>query len=87
KLHKGSIIVADNAGIFAEDMKEYLNYVRSSGKYSSRYVPMGNDGLEISILKKIINEIVANNVQKKADGPSKINLDKADSNSLCRFQF
>ncbi|MDQ1280042.1 MAG: hypothetical protein QG670_1304 [Thermoproteota archaeon] len=31
KLHKGSIIVADNAGIFAEDMKVYLNYVRSSG--------------------------------------------------------
>jgi len=52
KLHTGSVIVADNAGIFADEMKEYLNYVRSSGKYSSRYVPVGEDGLEISILTK-----------------------------------
>lgn len=49
KLHKGSIIIADNAGIFADEMRDYLDYVRSSGKYSSKYVPMGQDGLEVSV--------------------------------------
>jgi predicted O-methyltransferase YrrM len=49
KLHKGSRIVADNAGIFADQMNDYLSYVRSSGKYSSRFVPVGDDGLEISV--------------------------------------
>lgn len=37
--------------IFAESMKNYLDYVRSSEKYQSRYVPMGEDGLEISVKK------------------------------------
>ncbi len=49
KLHKGSTLVADNAGIFADEMKDYLGYVRSSGKYRSRYVAVGEDGLEISV--------------------------------------
>jgi predicted O-methyltransferase YrrM len=49
KLWKGAVIVADNAGKFAAEMKEYLDYVRKSGKYSSRYVGVGNDGLEISV--------------------------------------
>ena len=48
KLHEGSVIVADNAGIFAEQMKDYLDYVRNSGKYRSRFVSVGEDGLEIS---------------------------------------
>jgi predicted O-methyltransferase YrrM len=48
-LHKGSVIVADNAGIFAEEMKDYLHYVRVSGRYSSKYVPVGGDGLEVSV--------------------------------------
>jgi predicted O-methyltransferase YrrM len=53
KLHKGSVIVADNV----ERAPSYLNYVRSSGKYSSRFVPVDpvtaghsrKDGLEISV--------------------------------------
>jgi predicted O-methyltransferase YrrM len=49
KLHKGSVIVADNAGIFAKQMAEYLDYVRTSGKYRSRYVPVDVDGLEITV--------------------------------------
>ena len=49
RLHKGSVVVADNAGIFADQMKDYLEYVRSSGKYDSRYVPVDEDGLEVSI--------------------------------------
>jgi len=48
KLHRGSVVVADNAGIFADQMKDYLDYVRSSGKYSSKYVPVDEDGLEVS---------------------------------------
>jgi len=49
KLRKGAVIVADNAGIFAKQMKGYLDYVRTSGKYSSRYVEVDVDGLEISV--------------------------------------
>jgi len=49
KLHKGSVVVADNAGIFADQMKEYLDYARSSGKYASKYMPFGEDGVEISV--------------------------------------
>jgi predicted O-methyltransferase YrrM len=49
KLKKGTVIVADNAGMFARQMQDYLDYVRNSGKYTSRYVQVGDDGLEISI--------------------------------------
>lgn len=49
KLPKGSVVIADNAGASANRMRDYLEYVRSSGKYSSRYVPVGRDGLEISV--------------------------------------
>jgi predicted O-methyltransferase YrrM len=49
KLHRGSVIVADNAGMFARQMTEYLAYVSNAGKYSSKYVQVGDDGLEISV--------------------------------------
>jgi caffeoyl-CoA O-methyltransferase len=49
KLRKGTVIVADNAGIFAKQMQDYLDYVRTSRKYSSRYVQVGVDGLEITV--------------------------------------
>jgi len=57
KLHKGSVIVADNV----EHTPPYLDYVRSSGKYSSRFVPVSavifghtrghhhREGLEVSV--------------------------------------
>src|SRR4030042_3574072 len=45
KLHKGSVVFADNAGIFATKMSDYLNYVRRSGKYESRYIQVGEDGV------------------------------------------
>ena len=48
-LHTGSIIVADNAGIFADQMKDYLKYLRTSAQYRSKYVKVAGDGLEISI--------------------------------------
>jgi len=49
KLQQGSVIVADNAGIFADEMKDYLDYVRSSSRYRSRYIPFGDDGLEVTV--------------------------------------
>jgi predicted O-methyltransferase YrrM len=49
KLCKGAVVVADNAGIFANQMKEYLDYIRVSGEYRSKYTPVGVDGLEISV--------------------------------------
>ena len=48
KLSVGSAVVADNAGIFAEQMKDYLDYMRSSGKYKSKYFDFGFDGVEVS---------------------------------------
>jgi predicted O-methyltransferase YrrM len=49
KFHVGTVVVADNAGIFADQMTDYLRYVRNSGKYRSRYVQVGDDGMEISV--------------------------------------
>ncbi|MGE5188336.1 MAG: O-methyltransferase [Betaproteobacteria bacterium] len=49
KLSKGATVFADNAGIFAAQMSDYLQYVRSSGKYHSRYMEVGDDGVEISV--------------------------------------
>ena len=49
KLHEGTVVVADNAGIFANQMHDYLDYVRNSGNYKSKYVQVGEDGVEISI--------------------------------------
>ncbi len=49
KLVKGAVVVADNAGIFASQMRDYLEYIRTSGKYKSKYVQVGGDGLEISV--------------------------------------
>jgi len=55
RLHQRSVVVADNAGVFAREMKEYLSYVRQSGKYESRYYestmefdPNTKDGVEVS---------------------------------------
>ncbi|MDA4128393.1 MAG: O-methyltransferase [Thaumarchaeota archaeon] len=37
RLKSGSVVVADNVRVFANDMKDYLSYVRTSGNYRSRY--------------------------------------------------
>jgi len=49
KLHRGSVVVADNAGAYAYSMRNYLDYVRNSGRYESRFIQLGKDGLEVSI--------------------------------------
>src|SRR2546422_8210960 len=37
-LHQGSVVVADNVGIFKDQMEDYLEYVRNKGPYKSRTV-------------------------------------------------
>ena len=54
-MRKGALIFADNARVFADQMGDYLDYVRNSGKYRSRYVQVGGDGVEISI--KLLHKI------------------------------
>jgi len=49
KLRKGAVVFADNALIFADQMSDYLDYVRNSGKYQSRFIKVGEDGVEISV--------------------------------------
>ena len=47
-LKKNSIIVADNAIIFEDKMKHYLNYLQNNKNYSSVLVPIGT-GVEFSL--------------------------------------
>jgi len=49
KIHEGSLIIADNVGPRAYATGDYLGYVRRSGRYESRFVPVGGDGMEVSI--------------------------------------
>ena len=48
-LFRGSMIVADNVGKSEAQMKDYLRHVRDSGDYTSRFILVGNDGVELSI--------------------------------------
>jgi predicted O-methyltransferase YrrM len=38
KLPQGCVIVADNVGVFGDQMRNYLQYVRDTGRYRSRTV-------------------------------------------------
>ena len=49
KLKTGGALFADNAGVFAGSMRDYLDYVRHSGAYKSEYHAVGSDGVEISL--------------------------------------
>jgi predicted O-methyltransferase YrrM len=49
KLRKGSTVIADNVGYHYYGIRNYLNYVRSSGKYESRLIRVGGDGIEVSM--------------------------------------
>ena len=56
-LAPGALVVADNAGVFAEGgLRSYLEYVRGSPRYQSRFVASTlewrddvPDGLEVSV--------------------------------------
>jgi predicted O-methyltransferase YrrM len=49
RLPRGSVIVADNARSLAHSMRDYLEYVRSSGRYDGTLMRDGWDELEVSI--------------------------------------
>ncbi|MFH0849927.1 MAG: O-methyltransferase, partial [Candidatus Bathyarchaeota archaeon] len=49
RLVAGAVVVADNAGFSSRAMRDYLEYVRGSGRYSSQCIPVGWDGIEISV--------------------------------------
>jgi predicted O-methyltransferase YrrM len=56
KLHQGTVIVADNVGVFKDQMTNYLNYVRNTGRYKSHTVDTllefsdtTKDAMEISV--------------------------------------
>jgi predicted O-methyltransferase YrrM len=49
RLFRGSMIIADNVGKYEAQMKDYLKQVRESGDYTSRFILVGNDGVELSI--------------------------------------
>ena len=60
-LHPGSVVVADNVKSHAEEVADYLDYVRNSGKFRSTYREAGSkyrfgagisspDAVEISVM-------------------------------------
>lgn len=55
-LGKGAVVVADNVGIFEGQMRDYLEYVRNSGRYRSETVRVPleftedvEDAMEVSV--------------------------------------
>lgn len=54
KMSKGCVVVADNVGIFKDEMPEFLDYVRNRGRYKSRTV---ETLLEFSTAEKDAMEI------------------------------
>jgi len=49
KLDRGGVVFADNVKTPSHEMREYLEYVRNSGRYRSEYFDAGYDGIEISM--------------------------------------
>lgn len=45
KLHKGSVVIADNV----KHAPDYLDYVRNSGKNANKHIPADAGGIEVSI--------------------------------------
>jgi predicted O-methyltransferase YrrM len=48
-LKKGGVVFADNVKVFATSMQDFLDYLRNSGKYTSRTIDVGYDAVEIAI--------------------------------------
>jgi predicted O-methyltransferase YrrM len=48
KLERGGVVFADNVKTPAREMRDYLDYVRNSGRYRSEYIDVAFDGVEIS---------------------------------------
>jgi len=52
-MHAGTIVIADNVKMFADNVRDYLARVRNSGLYESKYYAFGSDAMEVSIRKKL----------------------------------
>jgi predicted O-methyltransferase YrrM len=48
KLERGGVVFADNVRPFRREMRDYLDYVRDSGRYKSQHIDLVSDGVEIS---------------------------------------
>ncbi len=48
-LFRGSMLLADNVGKSEKKMQDYLKHVRESGHYTSRFIMVDDDGVELSI--------------------------------------
>ena len=48
RLVKGAWVVADNTKIFERQLRDYLRYVRRSGRYESQEQDFGQDAMEVS---------------------------------------
>jgi predicted O-methyltransferase YrrM len=48
KLAPRAVVFSDNVKIFAAQMTDFLDYVRKGSGYSSRFIDVGFDGVEIS---------------------------------------
>ena len=52
KLLPGAVVVADNTGIYRRELVPYLEYVRTpGGRYASREYAVGDDAMEVSIVR------------------------------------
>lgn len=51
KLVPGAVVVADNTKIFRREVRAYLAYVRTSGRYASREYDFGFDAMEVSVAR------------------------------------
>jgi predicted O-methyltransferase YrrM len=51
KLAPGAVVVADNTGFYRREVRPYLEYVRSDGRYASREHDFGDDAMEVSLFR------------------------------------
>ena len=49
KIRRGGVVVADNVGFMSRAMRGYLDHMRNSGIYESKFHRHGLDGIEISV--------------------------------------
>lgn len=49
KLTTDAVVVADNVGMFREEVAPYLDYVRNGGGYRSETHDFGSDAVEVSV--------------------------------------
>lgn len=48
-LLRGSVVVADNVKVFANELQNYLDYVKGGGEYNSQTQDVAGDAMEISL--------------------------------------